>query len=228
MYICIYIYIYICIYRNRRPRVGTGGDITSICVRRELQEPYIPWKEPYIPWKEPYILLKEPAIYSDTYQKYLRQERATLPIYVYVSVYLYVHVQVPVYTYIYTTLVISGSLWIQFQRQCDSKKKMHWCPLSIDWFWLPIFPTNLVRGLSNKEVSSLRRWATCTRTASLFWNLLPYYLVNPTIKTSLFRGIDVYITFTARDIGGSEEMEMQREDRHAERDMQKGIPYRRS
>ena len=27
----------------------------------------------------------------------------------------------------------------------------------IDWFWLSIFPTNLVRGLSNKEMSSLRR-----------------------------------------------------------------------
>jgi len=33
---------------------------------------------------------------------------------------------------------------------------------SIDWFWLPIFPTNLVRGLSNKEMSSLKRWAICT------------------------------------------------------------------
>jgi len=35
---------------------------------------------------------------------------------------------------------------------------------SIDWFWLPIFHTNLVRGFSNKEMSSLRRWAICTRT----------------------------------------------------------------
>jgi len=40
----------------------------------------------------------------------------------------------------------------------------------IDWFWLPIFRTNLVRGLSNKEMSSVRRsaielqnkWAKCS------------------------------------------------------------------
>jgi len=38
---------------------------------------------------------------------------------------------------------------------------------TIDWFWLPIFPTNLVRGLSNNEMSSRRRWAMCTRTAPL-------------------------------------------------------------
>ena len=40
----------------------------------------------------------------------------------------------------------------------------------LDWFWLPIFPTNLVRSLSNEEMSSWRRWAICTRTAPLFWN----------------------------------------------------------
>jgi len=36
--------------------------------------------------------------------------------------------------------------------------------LQIDWFWLSIFHTNLVRGLSNKEMSSLRRSTIRTRT----------------------------------------------------------------
>jgi len=58
-------------------------------------------------------------------------------------------------------------------------------PFRIDWFWLPIFPTNLVRGLSNKELNSLRRWSICTRNSKWGSNLLLYYLVNPTIKISL-------------------------------------------
>ena len=42
-------------------------------------------------------------------------------------------------------------------------------------------------GLSNKEMSSLRRRAICIRTAKYGSKVLPYYLVNPAIKISLLR-----------------------------------------
>jgi len=45
-------------------------------------------------------------------------------------------------------------------------------------------------------MSSLRRWAICTRTAPLFWNLLPYYLVNPAIKISLSESTTVTESFS--------------------------------
>ena len=32
------------------------------------------------------------------------------------------------------------------------------------------FPSNLLRGLSNEGMSSLRRWSICTRAAPLLWN----------------------------------------------------------
>ena len=37
--------------------------------------------------------------------------------------------------------------------------------LSIDWFWLPIFRTNCVRGLSNKEMKSESKWAVLLQIA---------------------------------------------------------------
>jgi len=59
-----------------------------------------------------------------------------------------------------------------------------WTSLSIDWFWPPIFRTNLVRGPWNK---CIRRCNFITREQ--FWHkLLPYLLVNPAIKISLLTG----------------------------------------
>jgi len=48
-----------------------------------------------------------------------------------------------------------------------------------EWFWLPFFRANLVRGLSNKEMKFQNKGAVP-------YKLLPYELVNPAIKISLF------------------------------------------
>ena len=56
----------------------------------------------------------------------------------------------------------------------------HFCVTwPIDWFGLPIFRTNLVRGLSNKKIIFKIR-------EQFRYKLLPYSLVNLAIKISLF------------------------------------------
>ena len=39
--------------------------------------------------------------------------------------------------------------------------------LSIDWFWLPIFRTNFVRGLSNKEMTFENKGAVLVQIAPI-------------------------------------------------------------
>jgi len=61
-----------------------------------------------------------------------------------------------------------------YQRPCTDP----WRCMCIDWFWLPIFRTNLFREIRNKDMKIQIR--------EQFWDkLLPYLLVNPAINISL-------------------------------------------
>jgi len=49
----------------------------------------------------------------------------------------------------------------------------------IEWFWLPIFRTNLVRGPSNKEMKFQNTGAVLVQIAPLFIEIAPLFISQP-------------------------------------------------